>query len=200
MPRAGLTTLRVVEQAEDIADTVGLTNLTLAAVAAHLGVKLPSLYKHVAGMDALQRRGAIRPKPDLGYGRGRAAVGKAGTAALEAMCIAYRTWATAHPGRYEATIQAPQPDDPEHTAASNAAISVAFDVLAGYRLDGDNAVDAVRTLRAALHGFITLERAGGFGLPADIDRSFDRLVAALATTLTSWARVADDDGGVYVQL
>lgn len=191
MPRAGLTTLRVVQEAEDVADEIGLTNLTLAAVAARLGVKLPSLYKHVEGMDALQRLVAIRAKTELGDVLGRAAVGKAGTAALEAMFVACRNWATGHPGRYEATVQAPSPDDAEHTAASNSIASVVFDVLAGYQLEGDDAVDAVRALRATLHGFITLEQAGGFGLPADIDRSFDRLIAALADTLTSWKAAAE---------
>lgn len=188
MPRAGLSTLRVVAEAEDIADEIGLANLTLAAVAARLGVKLPSLYNHVEGMDALKRLVSIRAKTELGDVLARAAVGKAGAAALAAMFGACRQWAAAHPGRYEATVRAPEPDDAEHIAVSNSIVGVAFDVLAGYQLDGDDAVDAVRALRATLHGFITLEHAGGFGLPADVDRSFDRLIAGLADTLTSWGR------------
>jgi Tetracyclin repressor-like, C-terminal domain len=47
-------------------------------------------------------------------------------------------------------------------------------VLASYRLAGPDAVDAIRSLRAALHGFVELERAGGFGLPDSVDRSYDR--------------------------
>lgn len=187
MPRAGLTELRVTEEAEDVADEVGLTNLTLATVAARLGVRLPSLYKHLDGMDALQRLVAIRAKTELAAVLGQAAVGKAGVEALQAMSTAWRAWATAHPGRYAATVRAPEPDDAEHTEASNAAVQVAFAVLAGYNLTGDDAVDAVRTLRATLHGFITLEQAGGFGLPVDVDRSFDRLVGGLSATLTTWA-------------
>jgi hypothetical protein len=38
-----------------------------------------------------------------------------------------------------------------------------------------------------LHGFVTLEAAGGFGLPRDVDRSFDRLVDALDAALTAWS-------------
>lgn len=186
MPRAGLSTLRVVQEAEDVADEVGLTNVTLAAVAARLGVRLPSLYKHVAGMEALQRLIAIRAKTELADVLGRAAVGKAGATALAAMFLACRDWATQHPGRYEAIIQPALPQDTEHTAASESILRVAFDVLAGYQLEGDDAVDAVRALWASLHGFIALEHAGGFGLPADIDRSFERLISGLADTLTSW--------------
>ncbi|HJY03666.1 MAG TPA: TetR family transcriptional regulator, partial [Streptosporangiaceae bacterium] len=51
MPRAGLTEARVVDEAEQMADEVGLSGLTLAALADRLGVRYPSLYKHVDGMD-----------------------------------------------------------------------------------------------------------------------------------------------------
>jgi AcrR family transcriptional regulator len=60
MPRAGLTETRVLEDAERLADEVGLSQLTLAALAARLGVRQPSLYKHIDGMDGLQRGLAIR--------------------------------------------------------------------------------------------------------------------------------------------
>ena len=192
MPRAGLTTLRVVQEAEEIADEVGLNNLTLAAIAPRLGVRMPSLYKHVDGMDALQRLVAIRAKTELAEVLGRAAVGKAGVEALNAVCLAYRSWARAHPGRYAATVRAPAKGDVEDTAASEAAVQVALAALAGYRLEGDDAIDAVRALRATLHGFITLEQAGGFGLPVDVDRSFVRLVSGLAETLRSWGPGGED--------
>jgi hypothetical protein len=60
-------------------------------------------------------------------------------------------------------------------------------VLAGYRLAGDDAVDAARALRAALHGFVVLEAGGGFGLPVDVDRSYARMVDGLDATLGRWA-------------
>jgi hypothetical protein len=66
-----------------------------------------------------------------------------------------------------------------------ASVEVVRDILAGYELQDDDAVDAVRALRAALHGFVSLETT--FVHPANIDRSFDRLVQGLATALASWA-------------
>ena len=53
-------------------------------------------------------------------------------------------------------------------------------------MDGSDAVDATRTLRASLHGFVALEASDGFGLPQDVDRSFDRLVDALDRALSGW--------------
>lgn len=186
MPRAGLTTLRVVREAEDVADEVGLANLTLTAIAPRLGVRMPSLYKHVAGMDALQRLVAIRATQEMGALFARQAAGRTGADALAAIANTWRAWATKHPGRYAATVSAPVEGDTEHASASDEVMHIILASLASYRLSDDDAIDAVRALRATMHGFISLEQAGGFGLPVDIDRSFDRLVAALASTLSEW--------------
>jgi AcrR family transcriptional regulator len=186
VPRAGLTEAAVVDEAERLADDVGLSNLTLAALAQRLGVRQPSLYKHIAGMDALQRRVAIRAKDELASVLGRAAVGRAGGDALAAMAHAYRDWALRHPGRYASAQRAPQAGDVEDETASAHVVQVARDVMAGFDLRDDDAVDAIRALRAALHGFVALETGGGFGLPVSIDRSFDRLVAGLEAAFTTW--------------
>ena len=61
----------------------------------------------------------------------------------------------------------------------------------GYGLDGDDAIDAIRAYRAALHGFVSLEASDGFAFPAHVDRSFDRLVHALVRALSSWSDVSE---------
>jgi hypothetical protein len=43
----------------------------------------------------------------------------------------------------------------------------------------------VRAFRSAVHGFVALEAAGGFGIPVDVDTSFERLVATLAGGLAT---------------
>jgi len=186
VPRAGLTEATVIEEAERLADEVGLSNLTLAALALRVGVRQPSLYKHIAGMDALQRSIAIRAKNELAAVLGRAAVGRARGDGLAAMAHAYRGWALRHPARYASAQRAPLPGDLDDEAASASVVQVAFEVMAGFELRDDDAVDAIRALRAALHGFVALESGGGFGLPVSIDRSFDRLVAGLDAAFTAW--------------
>lgn len=186
MPRAGLTTARVVQEAEDVADEVGLANLTLTAIAPRLGVRMPSLYKHVAGMDALRRLVTIQATREMADLFARAAAGKSEADALTAIAHAWREWATLHPGRYAATVRAPEHDDTEHTAAATDALQIVLAMLSGYALRGDDAIDAARAFRSTVHGFITLEHEGAFGLPVDVDRSFDRLVAGLSDTLRGW--------------
>ncbi len=50
----GIDRARVVEVAAELADANGLDQLTLAQVAARLGVRLPSLYNHVDGLPGLR--------------------------------------------------------------------------------------------------------------------------------------------------
>ncbi len=169
-----------------MADSVGLGNVTLAALAQQLGVRQPSLYKHVAGLPALRRLLAIRAKFELGDLLARAAVGRSGGDAITAMSLAYREWARKHPGRYEAAQRAPDLGDAEDERASAVAVGVCADVLLAYDLTGTDAIDAIRALRSTLHGFVSLEAAGAFGLPVDVDRSFDRLVRSFVGALSRW--------------
>jgi AcrR family transcriptional regulator len=185
--RAGLTETGVIEEAERVVDEVGLSSMTLAALAQRLKVRQPSLYKHISGMEGVQRSIALRAKRELAAVLGQAAVGRARGDAIVSMSHAYRAWAMQHPGRYAATQRAPIVGDVEDEQASRAVVQVAFDVMAGYELRDDDAVDAIRALRSALHGFVTLEAGNGFGMPVDVDRSFDRMVAGLATALARWS-------------
>jgi AcrR family transcriptional regulator len=188
MPRAGLTSERVVSAAGDLADERGYANLTLAALAGQLGVRQPSLYKHIDSLDGLQRGIAVQAKRELGDVLARATVGRAGPDAVRAMANAYRQWVLEHPGRYAATVRAPSPDDVADQQASDAVVRVVLDVLAAFDLAGPVGIDAARTLRSAVHGFVTLEQVEGFGLPRDVDRSFDFLVDVLISGLENGSR------------
>lgn len=192
MPRAGLSRAVVVREAALVADLGGLDRLTLAAVAERCGVRLPSLYKHIDSLDGLRRDLAVLATAELADALTGAVLGRSGGDALDALADAYRTYARERPGRYAATVRAPAPDDAEHVASVEAVLHVVLAVLAGYGLSGDDALDATRALRAALHGFVGLEVGGGFGLPLDVDRSFRRLVVGLDDVLRRWTAVHED--------
>jgi AcrR family transcriptional regulator len=180
VPRAGLDSGRVVAEAASIADAEGLDAVTLARVAAGLGVKSPSLYNHVAGRDGLVRGVALLGLEELAAALREAAIGRSGADALLATAQAYRGFVKEHPGCYTAgAITAPAPGDDEHQAAAEAVVDVMRGVLRAWDLDQEETIHALRAFRSAVHGFATLEAAGGFGLDVDVDASFDRLVAAL---------------------
>ena len=187
MPRAGLSRQRVIAEAEQIIEDLGLSSLTLALVAQRLQVRQPSLYKHVDGMDDLQRSMALRAKQELAKTLMRATIGRSRREAIMAMAWSYRRWSLEHPGRYTLTQRPFTSEDAEGMAADIAIVEIVAAVLIGYELQGDDATDAIRALRAALHGFVVLEMCGGFGLPADIDRSFDRLIKGFEAALPSFS-------------
>lgn len=59
--------------------------------------------------------------------------------------------------------------------------------LDGYRIEGTAAFDAIRFLRVVLHGFVTLEAAGGFGLPQSVDGTFTRIIDSVDAAFAGWA-------------
>jgi AcrR family transcriptional regulator len=188
VPRPGLDRERVVDAAAALADAEGLGAVTLARVAAGLGVRAPSLYHHVAGRDDLVARIALRAVGELDAALRAAAMGRAGPEALAAVAHAYRDYARRHPGRYATTFTVPADGDPALRAAAGEVVDVLLAVLRHWALEGDEAVHAVRVIRSAVHGFVALEAAGGFGLPLDRDASFDRLVATLTAGLPARRR------------
>jgi AcrR family transcriptional regulator len=178
----------VVDEAEKMADEVGLSGLTLAGVAGRLGVRQPSLYKHIDSMGSLKRLISMRAKAELAEVLSRATVGRAGGEAVVSLSRAYRVWALGHPGRYQAAQWAPAAGDSEDEKVSGTLVGICASVLSGYQLVDDDLIDAIRALRSALHGFVLLESGRGFGLPVDVDRSFDRLVGGLVSAFGRWTQ------------
>lgn len=186
MPRAGLDKAAVVEAAATILNTEGVGALTLNRLAQELGVKPPSLYNHIDGLAGLQRELAIMNARTLGERFTRAAIGQSGPAALIAVARAYRAYIKESPGVYLASLRssgAQQPVDAELSAAEEPSLRVALAVIASFGLTGAEALHAARGLRSLVHGFATLEIAGGFGLPLDLDESFERLLQMFARAL-----------------
>jgi AcrR family transcriptional regulator len=196
VPRAGLSRDAVVEHALALVDSggpTGFADLTLARVAARAGVATPSLYKHVASLDDLRRGVALVSILELGRACAVASIGRSGPDALRALTHAVRDYARQHPGRYAATQVAPDPsapDDAELSAAGADVVGVIAATLRGFDLPEARTVDAVRAVRAAVHGFVLLQLGGGFGLPDDVDASFDVLVGMLADGIEGLAASA----------
>ncbi|MGB7447865.1 MAG: TetR-like C-terminal domain-containing protein [Ornithinimicrobium sp.] len=180
MPRAGLSPALVAAAAAELADEVGLANVTMTLLAERLEVRAPSLYKHVGGQADLTGRIALLALTELGDALREALQGRSGHEALTAAATTFRTYVVAHPGRYAATLRLDPagPDDPLVAAGARVIASLSA-VLAGYRIPERDTVHALRTMRSLLHGFAVLEAAGGFQMDTDADESFGWLVTFL---------------------
>ncbi|MFH8405428.1 TetR/AcrR family transcriptional regulator [Streptomyces sp. NPDC018019] len=180
MARAALSPSAVVDVALQILDENGPQALTLAAVAARAGVATPSLYKHVRNLAELRALVSARIANDLADQAGEAVLGRSADEAIRAFMTAWRRYVQQHPNRYPALIQSPEP----HTAEAGARlIGIISATLRAYGLEDSAAIHAARCLRAAVHGFAVLEAEGGFGLPENLDDSYDLLIRMLTAGL-----------------
>ena len=191
-PRKGrLDTATVVQAAVELIEAEGLEALSLGRLARQLAVQTPSLYNHIDGLSGLQRELALMSTRDLGEAMGNAAIGKSGAEAVLALAEAYRAYVKEHTGLYMTGLRSSglqTPIDAELQTAQERVVQIALAVVGSFGLHGEAALHAVRGLRSIVHGFATLEVAGGFGLPLDCDESFQQLVKMFVTGLQAASR------------
>jgi AcrR family transcriptional regulator len=177
VPRAGLGPASVTEAGARLADEVGFDQLSMGLLAERLGVKTPALYNHVTGQADLAHRIAVLAMTEFADAIRDAIQGRAGSDALAAGALAMRMYVREHPGRYAAgnAARPTGPDDPLIAADSRVIDSWAA-MLRGYRLDPGQEIHALRMLRSMLHGFSTIEAAGGFQIDASVEDSFTWMI------------------------
>jgi AcrR family transcriptional regulator len=156
-----------------MADEIGYQELTMGRLAQQLGVRTPSLYKHVDDVADLRHRVATQAMTELGNAIREALQGRSGHDALTALLAATRSYVAAHPGRYAATIGAEftGPEDPLLAASTRVIDSIAA-VLHGYGIRDTEMDHAIRTLRCTIHGFAVLQAECGFQWSGDPDDTF----------------------------
>ncbi|WP_379152151.1 TetR/AcrR family transcriptional regulator [Paenibacillus sp. sgz5001063] len=184
-PRAGLDTHTLILEAAGIADEQGIEGVTLAALAARLGVRSPSLYNHINGLQGLRSLLAVHGLELLFTAMSAAVDGLRGDSAVHAMGQAYVDFARQRPGLYETTLRAPEEGNPELEKASEQVLSLIIGVLSGYELGTEGELHAVRGLRSLLHGFAALENKGGFGMPLDTNVSLSLLISTFIAGIHS---------------
>ncbi|MBB2899311.1 AcrR family transcriptional regulator [Kineococcus radiotolerans] len=178
MPRAGLDAATVTRAAAEVVDDVGYAGLTMGLVADRLGVRAPSLYKHVAGQADLSRRIAVLAVTEIGDALRDALQGKSERQALEAAAHATRRYARNFPGRFAATLYTTATDleDPLHLAWLRVIESHSA-ILSGYEIQEEDSRHALQMLRSFLDGFSLIEPAGDLHTEDEIDASFRWLIA-----------------------
>ena len=171
----GITRTQVIDSAATLVNTHGFAALSLAQIAGQADIKVPSLYNYVTGIDDVRRALATRGAQAILAVVLHAAVGRAGTDAIMAVALAYRTYIVHNPGVYTATIQTDNAD-PDFQHANAELLRVFTQILAPYHLSEQDLIHGLRGLRSLVHGFATLEISGGFGIPVDLDASFVQMV------------------------
>lgn len=152
---------QVLVAAETLVDREGWQELTMTALAAELGVKVPSLYNHVPNLEALRSELQIRTMAALGAELQRAAMGKSEAKGFIALAEVFRAFARRYPHRYEGATSAPG-DPAGFFTASLAASGAVAAVVASYGIPTDDILDLQLTAFSILHGVVVLENSGLF--------------------------------------
>lgn len=169
-----------------LVDRDGFEPLTMASLAKHLGIALPSLYAHVRSLEHLRQQISGLATAELGSRLSEAVEGRSREDALFALGRAYRAYAHEHPGRYVASFSPADISDPETLEAGMRCIRCIYAVMRGYDIVEPAATDAARFLRSTLHGFVSIERVEGFAHPRSRDGSFEALLHGLDRALSTW--------------
>ncbi len=184
MPAHARTSLdAIVAAGRDLLEAEGLEAVTMQGVATAVGVRPPSLYKHVDGRGDLIRLVIEDVGRDLAETVAGAAISGDPVHDLGALARAFRGFAHAHPRSYGYVIgplpEAWQPQLEVLAPANEAILGVAA-ALAG----PERALEGARMIVAWANGFVSMELAGAFRLGGDVDEAFafgiDRLAIALA--------------------
>lgn len=194
MPRAGLDQFMILQAAVELADAEGLHHVSLKALADQLGVRPPSLYNHVKGLEDLHKLLMLYGWKKLEEEITAAVIGRSGDQAVRAMCKAYVQYASAHPGVFEAMQWYNQTSSPEAMQATERLIAISFRVLETYCLNEDQMVHTVRMLRSFLQGFVSLINNRAFGLQHPIADTLDFSIELFLQGIASMATKQDQEG------
>jgi AcrR family transcriptional regulator len=162
----------VVAAARRVLERDGRDGLTMAAVAAELGIRAPSLYKHVAGKAAIEVGLIDVALAETGRALHEVLRRPGGRPPLVALLAAYRRHALAHPNLYRLATAGTLPR-PQLTPGLEDWAGEPFLTVTG---DAHRA----QALWAFAHGMVILELDGRFPDGSDLDRTWREGAAAFA--------------------
>lgn len=187
MARTGLEKAAVVAAAAEIADRQGGDHLTLAVLAEKLGVRPPSLYSHVHGLEGLRRDLVVYYQRLLSDRLRWVAVGVAGRDAVVALAEAYVGFFLEHPGTFGLPVQRYRRDPEVEAAMDDSAVPLLV-VLRSYGLGRRERAHWLRVIWTACYGFALVRSAGMMVIDANPDESFRLMISAFADALDARVR------------
>jgi AcrR family transcriptional regulator len=179
----------IVAAGRELLESDGLEAVSMATVAARVGVRPPSLYKHVRDHAALLAAIATDAADELGAAVAAAAgpPSDAPEVRLGRLADAFRGFAHRSPRAAAMLFADLGPGTHAPVEAAARAASPVVDVAAALVGPAD-ALAAARVLTAFAYGFTSMEAAGAFRLGGDVDDAFRLGIRTLARGLGSAPR------------
>lgn len=153
----------IVAAARRILERSGPEALSMRAIAEDIGIRAPSLYKHVADKETLEVALISDALTELGDVFGAAVAGSDDP--LDSLAAAYRGWALGHPHLYRLTMDRPLPRERLAPGLEDRAAAAVVAATGGDP-------DAARAAFAFAHGMVVLELNDRFPPGADLDAAW----------------------------
>jgi AcrR family transcriptional regulator len=174
--------LEIIRTAQQLLETQGLENLSMQSLATALGVRAPSLYKHIENKSQLVKAVLEAVMIELGETLSTVAKGQNLEDDLRAMMMAYRTFAHQHPTLYpllySQLVSEMQPD----VKVSTIAVAPLLHTIAQW-VNSEQSLSAARVVVAFTHGFVSMELTGAFRLGGNVEDAFELGVESLIKVL-----------------
>jgi AcrR family transcriptional regulator len=161
----------ILRAARQLLEECGLDALTMQAVAERVGVRAPSLYKHVPDRAGLVQAVIDDVLADLVAALAVVRPGTDPRADLRRVARRYRAFVRANPAGYALLFTAPVAGASiDEVALADVGRPI---VGATARLVGEGeALPLARTIVAWAHGFVSMEQAGAFRLGGDLEVAY----------------------------
>ncbi|KAF3884345.1 MULTISPECIES: TetR/AcrR family transcriptional regulator [Nostocales] len=172
----------IIRTAQHLLETQGLENLSMQMVAASLGIRAPSLYKHVENKSQLVKAVLEAMLVELGQALADAVQRQNLKDDLQAIMIAYRAFAhehsTLYPLLYSRLSSEMQPD----IKVSATAVAPLLQTIEQW-VNPEQSLSAARIVVAFTHGFVHMELAGAFRLGGNVEEAFELGIESLIEIL-----------------
>lgn len=162
---------QIVAAATALLEAEGPDGLSMRAVAARVGMKAPSLYKHFPDKSDIETAVIADGFRQIAVTFAEAVQG---ADPLGSLGLAYRAWAQAHPHLYRLMTHKPLRRDDLPVGVEDAAAAPLVQAVGGDP-------DLARAAWALAHGLASLELAGRFPPDADIDAAWRSGIAAFSS-------------------
>jgi AcrR family transcriptional regulator len=159
----------IVDAARELLEEEGPDGLSMRRIADRIGIRAPSIYKHLPDKQALEAALMSATFEELAD-EFEAAIAGADDP-IAAIARAYRDYATRHPHLYRLTTERPLPRELLTPGVEDRAARPLVEAV-----DGDR--DAARALWAFAHGMTILELNRRFPTDAELDAAWARGIAA----------------------
>lgn len=195
MAQKGISKDVILAKALEMVESYESPAISMRELAEELGIKTPSLYNHVKGVNELLIDVSRYAAEELRRVQLAAIKGKLRDDALFALAAAYRSFAKEHKGLYKITVSLSDLPEEVLTETADAIAEPIFLVLSKYELNKEQTIHWQRILRSIIHGFLTQEEAGFFRhSPVCVEISYQEAIRCFLNGL-----YVESEGGRYAR-